>query len=64
MLFLRFSSNSYLCPSQPGAMPRTLEIVLRHDAVEKAKAGDRCIFVGTLIVVPDVSALKLPGGAY
>jgi DNA replication licensing factor MCM6 len=35
--------------------------LLRNDAVEKAKAGDRCILTGTLMVVPDVSALKLPG---
>jgi len=43
-------------------MPRTLEVILRNDAVEKAKAGDRCDFIGTLIVVPDLHALKLPGG--
>ena len=29
--------------------------------VERAKAGDKCIFVGTFIVVPDVSQLGLPG---
>jgi DNA replication licensing factor MCM6 len=29
--------------------------------VEKAKAGDKCTFTGTFIVVPDVSQLGLPG---
>jgi len=26
-----------------------------------AQAGDRCDFVGTLIVVPDVGSMSLPG---
>jgi DNA replicative helicase MCM subunit Mcm2 (Cdc46/Mcm family) len=43
-------------------MPRTLEVILRHEVVEKAKAGDKLIFTGTLIVVPDISQMKLPGG--
>ena len=30
--------------------------------VERAKAGDKCVFTGTFIVVPDVSQLGLPGG--
>ena len=30
--------------------------------VERAKAGDKCVFAGTFIVVPDVSQLGLPGG--
>ena len=29
--------------------------------VEKAKAGDKAIFTGTFIVVPDVAQLGLPG---
>jgi DNA replication licensing factor MCM6 len=29
--------------------------------VERAKAGDKCTFTGTFIVVPDVSQLGLPG---
>jgi DNA replication licensing factor MCM6 len=43
-------------------MPRTLEVILRHETVEKAKAGDKVILTGTLIVVPDISQMKLPGG--
>lgn len=29
--------------------------------VERAKAGDKCVFTGTFIVVPDVAQLGLPG---
>ncbi|KAM7378892.1 hypothetical protein PAMP_004484 [Pampus punctatissimus] len=44
-----------------GSIPRSLEIVLRAEAVETAQAGDRCDFIGTLVVVPDVSQLTTPG---
>ncbi|XP_034559107.1 DNA replication licensing factor MCM6 [Notolabrus celidotus] len=44
-----------------GSIPRSLEVVLRAEAVETAQAGDRCDFIGTLIVVPDVSQLSTPG---
>ena len=36
-------------------------MILRAEIVERAKAGDKCIFTGTFIVVPDVAALGLPG---
>ncbi|XP_035993881.1 DNA replication licensing factor MCM6 [Fundulus heteroclitus] len=44
-----------------GSIPRSLDIILRAEAVETAQAGDRCDFTGTLIVVPDVSQLSTPG---
>lgn len=44
-----------------GSIPRSVEIVLRAEAVETAQAGDKCDFTGTLIVVPDVAAINLPG---
>lgn len=31
--------------------------------VERAKAGDKCIFTGSFIVVPDVSQISAPGMA-
>jgi len=34
---------------------------LRDELVKRAKAGDKCIFTGTFIVVPDVSQLGFPG---
>ena len=36
-------------------------MILRSEIVERAKAGDKCIFTGTFIVVPDVSQLGVPG---
>jgi len=41
-----------------GCIPRSLEVILRAECVEKTQAGDRCDFIGTLIVVPDVSKLS------
>jgi DNA replication licensing factor MCM6 len=38
-----------------------MDVILRGEIVERAKAGEKCIFTGTLIVVPDVSMLGLPG---
>lgn len=43
-------------------MPRSLDVILRSELVERAKAGDKCVFTGTFVVVPDVSQLGLPGG--
>lgn len=39
----------------------SVEIILRAEAVEKAQAGDKCDFTGTLIVVPDVAQINMPG---
>jgi len=44
-----------------GSIPRSLEIVLRAEAVERAQPGDRVDFIGTLIVVPDVGSIQTPG---
>ncbi|XP_039292443.1 DNA replication licensing factor Mcm6-like [Nilaparvata lugens] len=44
-----------------GCIPRSVEIILREEIVESVQAGDRFDFTGTVIVVPDVSALSLPG---
>jgi DNA replication licensing factor MCM6 len=57
---VRVQENANEIPS--GSMPRHMDVILRQDAVEKAKAGDKCVFIGTLIVVPDLSAARLPGG--
>jgi DNA replication licensing factor MCM6 len=56
---VRVQENSGEIPT--GSMPRTLDIIMRGEIVERAKAGEKCIFTGTLIVVPDVSMLGLPG---
>ncbi|KAG8550713.1 hypothetical protein GDO81_022541 [Engystomops pustulosus] len=44
-----------------GSIPRSVEIILRAEAVESCQAGDRCDFTGCLIVVPDVAQLATPG---
>merc|ERR1719336_314269 len=44
-----------------GCIPRSVDIILRAEAVETAQPGDRCDFTGTLIVVPDVGVINLPG---
>ena len=44
-----------------GSMPRSIDVILRGENVDSAKPGDRCIFTGTLIVVPDVVCLVKPG---
>ncbi|XP_041985314.1 DNA replication licensing factor Mcm6 [Aricia agestis] len=44
-----------------GCIPRSLEVILRAEAVESVQAGDRYDFTGTLIVVPDVGSLSMPG---
>lgn len=34
---------------------------MRHQAVESANPGDKACFTGMLVVVPDISAMALPG---
>jgi len=46
-----------------GSIPRSLEIILRAETVERAQPGDRVDFVGTLIVVPDTGSIQLPGAS-
>lgn len=42
-----------------GSIPRSLEIILRAEAVEMVQAGDKCDFIGTLIAIPDVAQLAM-----
>lgn len=44
-----------------GCIPRSLEVILRAEAVETIQAGDRYDFTGTMIVVPDVAVLSFGG---
>ncbi|GMN67104.1 hypothetical protein TIFTF001_036163 [Ficus carica] len=44
-----------------GSLPRSLDVILRHEIVEKARAGDTVIFTGTVVVIPDIMALASPG---
>jgi DNA replication licensing factor MCM6 len=56
---VRIQENSSEIPT--GSMPRTMDVILRGEMVDRAKAGEKCIFTGTLIVIPDVSQFKMPG---
>ena len=56
---VRIQENSSEIPT--GSMPRTMDVILRGEIVDRAKAGEKCVFTGSLIVVPDVSQLGLPG---
>lgn len=40
-----------------GSLPRTMDVIMRNTQVETAKAGDKMLFSGTLVVVPDVGAM-------
>jgi len=44
-----------------GSMPRSIEVVLRDNICDSVKPGDKCQFIGTLAVVPDISNLRKPG---
>jgi DNA replication licensing factor MCM6 len=44
-----------------GSIPRSLEVILRAEAVDLAQPGDKCDFTGTLVVVPDVGQIQLAG---
>lgn len=56
---VRIQENSSEIPT--GSMPRTMDVILRGEMVDRAKAGEKCIFTGALIVVPDVSQFRVPG---
>lgn len=45
----------------PGSMPRSMNVILRGDFVDKCKPGDKVILTGMLIVAPDVPSLMKPG---
>jgi DNA replication licensing factor MCM6 len=56
---LRVQEHSGDIPA--GSMPRSIDVILRNEIVDMAKPGDRCIFTGSLIVVPDIVSLIKPG---
>ena len=56
---LRVQESSHQIP--PGSMPRSMDVILRNEMVERCKAGDKCIFTGSLVVLPDGSALARAG---
>ncbi|KNC82268.1 hypothetical protein SARC_05440 [Sphaeroforma arctica JP610] len=57
---VRIQENADEIPS--GSMPRSLNIVIRHEAVDKAKPGDKVVFTGAYIVLPNVHNMMRGGG--
>ncbi|KAJ1721098.1 MCM DNA helicase complex subunit mcm6 [Coemansia erecta] len=58
---VRVQENASEIP--PGSMPRSLDVVVRGDVVERVKPGDRALVTGALIALPDVAQLGGPGQA-
>ena len=56
---VRVQENANEIPA--GSMPRSLDVILRHEQVELCKAGDKCVFTGMLVVLPDVAHKSTPG---
>lgn len=42
-------------------MPRSMDVIVRNDNVEKAQPGDVCKFIGFLCVVPELISMLRPG---
>lgn len=56
---LRIQENSNDIPA--GSMPRSIDVIIRGEQVEKGQPGDKCIFIGTPVVVPDLYSMIKPG---
>jgi DNA replication licensing factor MCM6 len=44
-----------------GSMPRSIDVILRGEIVDIPKPGDKAVFTGKLVVVPDVLQMLKPG---
>ncbi len=42
-------------------MPRSIDVILRNEIVDKVKPGEKCLIVGMLAVIPDIYSLLKPG---
>lgn len=38
-----------------------MDIIIRNEMVETVRPGDKAVFVGSLIVIPDMAAFSVPG---
>lgn len=61
LLYQRVRVQENASEMPPGCMPRTLDVILRGEMVERAKAGDKAVFAGSLVAVPDVAQMAAPG---
>lgn len=44
-----------------GCLPRSIDVIVRGEMVDKAQPGDDAIFVGTLLAVPYGYSMSRPG---
>ena len=56
---VRVQENASEVPA--GSLPRSMEVILRHEAVEEARAGDKAVFTGSLMVVPEGAPSNMAG---
>ena len=56
---VRVQENADEVPA--GSLPRSMDVILRHEIVEEARAGDKAVFTGTLLVVPEVAPKNMAG---
>lgn len=56
---VKLQESSHEIPT--GSMPRTMDVILRGEMVDRPKAGEKCIFTGSLVVIPDFGQQGLPG---
>lgn len=45
----------------PGAMPRSIDVILRNEFTERGQPGDICEIIGYLCVQPELSSMLKPG---
>jgi len=55
---LRVQENENEVPA--GAMPRSIDVIVRDECTELCKPGDKVLVTGSLIVVPDVPSMMNP----
>lgn len=55
---IRLQENESEVPT--GAMPRSFDVIVRDEMVERCKPGDKVAVTGSLIVVPDVPSMMNP----
>ena len=44
-----------------GSMPRSIDVILRHELVDEAKPGESINFTGCLLAIPDITSFLKPG---
>lgn len=56
---IRIQENANEIPA--GSMPRSIDVIVRHEMCEVAKPGDNCLFTGIPVALPDVAQILMAG---